>query len=151
MRVHRRRGDRCDLERTGALSIATEPWQAAELEAEARAGDVPGLRYHDRGSIQAEIHSPRFLAGVEEGPEHTVILDPAKLARGLAEAADRRGVTIHEGSRVRSLDRRAGGVRVVLDGAGPVDARRVVIATSAYSGWLRRLIRRSCPSTTTSS
>ncbi len=131
----------CDLERTGAIGVATERWQAEQFEHEAR--DLPAdshLRYYDRARIQAEIHSPRFLAGFEEGPEHTVMLDPAKLARGLAEAAERRGVSIHEDTRVRRLDRRAGGVRVTTDDGAILDAGRVVVATSAYSGWLRRLV-----------
>jgi glycine/D-amino acid oxidase-like deaminating enzyme len=47
---------------------------------------------------------------------------------------------IAEESRVTSLQRRAGGVRVVVEGGGLVDAANVVVATSAYSGWLRRLV-----------
>jgi glycine/D-amino acid oxidase-like deaminating enzyme len=136
-----REGIVCDLERSGAIGVATEPWQAEQFEREAR--DLPAdsaLRYYDRAQIQAEVHSPRFLAGFEEGPEHNVMLDPAKLARGLAEAVDRRGVTIHEGTRVGGLERRAGGVRVTTDDGARLDAGRVVVATSAYSGWLRRLV-----------
>jgi glycine/D-amino acid oxidase-like deaminating enzyme len=99
-----REGIVCDLERSGAIGVATEPWQAEQFEREAR--DLPAdsaLRYYDRAQIQAEVHSPRFLAGFEEGPEHNVMLDPAKLARGLADAVARRGVAVHEGPRVRRL------------------------------------------------
>ena len=67
------------------------------------------------------------------------MLDPAKLAFGLAAAAERRGARIHEGSAVASLRRRAGGVRVVTAGGATIDAGNVLVATSAYSGWLRRL------------
>jgi glycine/D-amino acid oxidase-like deaminating enzyme len=41
---------------------------------------------------------------------------------------------------VTALRRRAGGVRVDVDGGGAVEASHVVVATSAYSGWLRRLV-----------
>ena len=49
------------------------------------------------------------------------------------------------------VGRRAGGVTVTVDGGARVEAAQVLVATSAYSGWLRRLVGRcSCPSTTTS-
>ena len=132
----------CDLEPTGATSLATERWQVADFESWLAVSAEHGapLRYLDRSAIQEDVHSPRFLAGLEEGPDRMVMLDPAKLVRGLAVAAERRGVTIHEGTGVRRLERRARGVRVEVDGGGAIDADRVVVATSAYSGWLRRLV-----------
>jgi glycine/D-amino acid oxidase-like deaminating enzyme len=71
------------------------------------------------------------------------MLDPAKLAWGLARVAREMGAAIHEQTRVTGLDRVAGGVRVrtaASDGSpGELRAGHVVVATSAYSGWLRRL------------
>ncbi len=68
------------------------------------------------------------------------MLNPAKLAWGLAAAVERRGGTILEGSRVTGVRRRAGGVTVTVDGGARVEAAQVLVATSAYSGWLRRLV-----------
>lgn len=131
-----------ELEPTGSIDVATEPWQVDDLvswvDVAARHGDRPELL--DRAAIQAEVRSPRFLAALRFGPEHNILVNPAKLASGLAAAAERRGATIHEQSRVTRLERRAGGLRVHV---GPdearIDADRVVVATSAYSAWLRRL------------
>ncbi len=71
------------------------------------------------------------------------MLDPAKLAGGLAHVAGRLGAVIHEETRVTSIERVAGGVRVRTNAAdgtpGELRADHVVVATSAYSGWLRRL------------
>ena len=52
----------------------------------------------DRDAIQAQVHSPRFQAGVRGGPERCVMVNPAKLAWGLADGrraagrADRRAL-----------------------------------------------------------
>jgi glycine/D-amino acid oxidase-like deaminating enzyme len=108
------------------------------VELAARHG-VP-LRFLERDEVRSEIHSPRFLAGVRAGADRTVMLNPAKLAWGLASAVERRGGTIFEGSRVTALRRRAGGVDVLVAGGGVVSAGQVLVGTSAYSGWLRRLV-----------
>ena len=95
----------CDLEATGVLDVATEPWQVPELRewVELSAEHGSELEYLDRDAIQAAVHSPRWLAGVRAGPDHAVMLNPAKLAWGLAAAAERRGATIAEGSVVTGL------------------------------------------------
>ena len=131
----------CDLEPTGVLDVATEPWQVEDLQAwvELAARHGTELEYLDRDAVQAEVHSPRWLAGVRAGADHTVMLDPAKLAFGLAAAAERRGATIHEASPVTAVRRRAAGVRVTTAAGATIDAAHVLVATSAYSGWLRRL------------
>ena len=68
------------------------------------------------------------------------MLNPAKLAWGLAAAAERRGASIAEGSVVTALQRRASGVRLTTSAGATVDAGHVLVATSAYSGWMRRLV-----------
>jgi len=130
-----------ELEETGTLEVAAEPWQVDGLRESValagRYGSTP--TFLDRDAIQAVVHSPRFQAGVRGGPERCVMLNPAKLAVGLASAAERRGATVAEGSRVRRLDRRAGRVDVHVEGGGVVEADCVLVGTSAYSAWLRRL------------
>jgi glycine/D-amino acid oxidase-like deaminating enzyme len=130
-----------ELEETGAIDVATEPWQVDELQASAELAAAHGspVELLDRAAVRAAVDSPRFLAGVRAGPEQCVLVNPAKLAWGLAAAAERRGAVIHEASRVTALRRRAGGVEVVIDDGGVVEAAQVLIGTSAYSMWLRRL------------
>jgi glycine/D-amino acid oxidase-like deaminating enzyme len=138
----RAEGIECELEETGTLDVATEPHQVDDLRAyvdTAHRHGVP-LRLLERDEIRAEIPSPRFLAGVRSGPERTVMLNPAKLAWGLAAAVERRGGSVFEGSRVTGLRRRAGGVDIAVAGGGVVAASQVLVGTSAYSGWLRRLV-----------
>jgi glycine/D-amino acid oxidase-like deaminating enzyme len=83
-----------------------------------------------RSEAQAEIHSPRYVAALLD--PSAVMLDPVKLVRGLAREARRAGVRIFEGTRVGRLEEDGGGLRLrTVD--GDVRARRVVLATSAYS------------------
>ncbi len=135
----------CDLESTGVLDVATEAWQVPELEewVELSARHGTELEYLDREAVQAEVHSPRFLAGVR-APE-------SRSSPGGSRRAERRGARIAEGSAVTALRRRAGGVRVETDGGATIDADHVLVATSAYSAWLGRLVPLFVPSTTTSS
>lgn len=136
-----------DLERTGAMSVADQPHQVDELRALADLAAEHGGRraFLDRDALAAEIRSPIFLAGLLGGPEDTVMLDPAKLARSLKHAALRRGVAVHEHTRVTEVARRAGGVLVRTDGGAALRADHVVVATSAYSGWMPRLRRLFVP------
>ena len=66
----------------------------------------------DRERVQAEVHSPLWQAGLYRKPGRDVLLDPAKLVRGLARVCEERGVTIHEsssGDRRRAAGRRRPG------------------------------------------
>ncbi len=131
-----------ELEATGTIDVATAPYQVEDLHRFAELSERHGspMRFLDRDGIQAAIHSPRFLAGLRGGPDRSVLVNPAKLAWGLATAVERRGGTIHESSRVTGLRRRAWGVEAAVAGGGTVEAAHVLVGTSAYSGWLRRLV-----------
>ncbi len=137
----------CDLEETGTLSVADRPYQVDEFRewVDEAAEHGEELEFLDRDAVRAEVHSPIWEAGLYRPPGRDVILDPAKLVRGLARVAEERGVGIHEGTRVRSVDRRAGGIRLVTETNATIDAEHVVVATSAYSGWLRRLATHFVP------
>jgi glycine/D-amino acid oxidase-like deaminating enzyme len=114
----REHGIDCDLEETGTLTVADHAYQVDEFRAlvdedQARdAGSREGLVFLDREAVRAEVHSPLWQAGVLAGPEHNVLIDPAKLCRGLKRVALERGVRIHESTRVTGIERVAGGVRV---------------------------------------
>jgi len=129
-----------DLEPTGTIRLADRPWQVDELAAAVDEAAAYGERLEllDADAVRAAIHSPHWLAGLRAGPETNVLLNPMKLAWGLARVATELGARIHEGTRVGAVRRVGGGVRLET-GGGVISADRVVVATSAYSGWFRRL------------
>ena len=137
----REHGIDCDLEETGTLSLADRPYQVDEFKAWVDEAAEYGehLEFLDRDAARAEVHSPLWHAGLYRPPGRDVILDPVKLARGVARVARARGVRIHEGTRVERLERRAGGISLTTADGATVRAAHVVVATSAYSGWVDRL------------
>src|SRR4029079_12586666 len=139
----------CDFERTGDLSVADQPYQVDELKAWVDEAAEWGeeLEFLDRAAIREEVHSPLWQAGLFRPPEQgrDALLDPAKLVRGLARVASERGIAIRERSRVESVERRRWGVDVRTATGASLRADHVVVATSAYSGWLRRLSSQFVP------
>jgi glycine/D-amino acid oxidase-like deaminating enzyme len=137
----REHGIDCDLEETGTLALADQPYQVEEFRAwvDEAAEHGEHIEFLDGPSARAEVHSPLWQAGLYRPPGRDVLLDPAKLARGVARVARERGVRIHEGTRVTALTRRAGTVEISTASGASVRAGHVVVATSAYSAWLRRL------------
>jgi glycine/D-amino acid oxidase-like deaminating enzyme len=131
----------CDLEETGVLALADQAYQVDEFRAWVDEAAEYGeeLVFLDREAVRAEVHSPLWQAGLYRPPGRDVVLDPVKLCRGLARVARRRNVRVHDGTRVTALRRAPGGVDVSTAQGAVVHAAHVVVATSAYSGWLRRL------------
>ena len=134
-----------EFEPTDDLIVALEPRELADLEEEAellrRFGHDAELL--DREQIRAEVNSPMYLGGLRTRTG-SALVHAGKLADGLRAAAVGDGVRIHEYSPVRALRRTAAGVSVVTDG-GVVDARRVLLATSAYPPLLRAIGRYIAP------
>ena len=136
---------RCDYEPTGRLMVALNAAhldEAARTVETARRLGLDSFRLLDRAAVQAEVHSPLYLGGV--AVTGGGILDPVKLVDGLRAEAERSGVRVYEHSRVTGLETAGASVRV-RTAAGSVAARRIVLATSAYThhllpGILRRFI-----------
>mgnify|MGYP001088076634 CR=1 FL=1 len=129
----------CKLERTGELLVATEPYQLEDLEAEyLRELDFSdNVELLDQAGIRAQLDSPTYLGGVWNR-DATVMVDPARLAWGLAAACRSLGVEIQEHSHVTSLT--ADGTTMVLQtDAGTVRADRVALGTNAFPSLLRRV------------
>jgi glycine/D-amino acid oxidase-like deaminating enzyme len=137
----REHGIECDLEETGVLTLADQAYQVDEFRDWVEEAAVYGerLEFLDREAAQAEVHSPIWQAGLYRPPGRDILVDPARLCRGIAGVARARGVRIHERTKVTNLERVAGGVVVRTADGATVRAGHVVVATSAYSGWLRRL------------
>ncbi len=134
-----------EFEATGELDVAVAPHQVPGLEERARVLQEFGQRAEllERDAIQAEIHSPLYLAGLwlQTG---AAIVNPAKLADGLREASLNAGVEIFEHSPVRRLRERGDGVEAITD-TGVVRAAKVLLATSAYDPLIPSLRRYIAP------
>jgi glycine/D-amino acid oxidase-like deaminating enzyme len=135
----------CDLELTGDILVALEPheerWLAEAAELYGRFGhEVELLRGEE---MRAEVASPLYRAGLWDRRD-SAIVDPAKLAIGLARAASELGVRIHERARVETI-RPAGAAMDVVAGPASVRASRVLLATSAYPPLVRALRRYVVP------
>ncbi|MEO9328286.1 NAD(P)/FAD-dependent oxidoreductase [Gordonia aurantiaca] len=133
-----RLGIDADAERTGELDLAITDWQFADLAKTYEAGAALGARLEllDESAARERVHSP-MVRGALFDPD-VMIVDPAKLAFGLAAAAERLGVRIFEDTEVRELTSDDRSVRARTD-LGHVRADRVVVATSASRALVRRL------------
>src|SRR4051812_24280031 len=128
-----RYGIAADWERNGELTAAYDSWQVDELAGyvEMAADFGIDVEFLDRDRMQAEVHSPTYLGGLHER-EGTALVDPAKLAWGLAEAAERLGVQVFERTRVTGLA--AAGDRInAATGYGQITARRGGVGTERVS------------------
>jgi glycine/D-amino acid oxidase-like deaminating enzyme len=111
----------CHYAKGGTISLARSP---AQLR---RARTSPGFL----GAVEARaICGATGVLGGVYSPD-CAALHPARLVRGLAEAARRLGVSIHEGTRVRRIARGS----VVTD-HGTVRAGTVVRALEGYTSQL---------------
>jgi glycine/D-amino acid oxidase-like deaminating enzyme len=132
----------CDFERTGTITVATEPHQVGWLEE--AAPTRPGSTLLDRDAMRAEVDSPTYLGGLFE-PHDTALLDPARLAWGLAAAAERAGVRVHETMPVSRLSRNGAGLDVRTLRGPVVRARRVALGTNAFPALVRRVRLHTVP------
>jgi glycine/D-amino acid oxidase-like deaminating enzyme len=93
-----------------------------------------GLGLDDHALLSAEESRARLGAtdvlGATYSP-HCARIHPARLVRGLAEVVERRGVRIHEGTRVTAIE-----PGVVRTERGDVRAERTVRATEAWTSQL---------------
>ncbi len=125
-----RYGIECGWARGGELTVATRPHEVADLEP-----DKPG--FLDAEALRRMVDSPTYLAG-RHHPDECAVVDPARLAWGLADAAEGLGVRIAETTRVDGIRRSGPGVELSTP-SGTVRAEQVALATNAFPSLLRRL------------
>src|SRR5918992_730437 len=101
-------------------------------------GAPPPPRLQDGGPPSPTYNGALHL------PDGRAIVDPARLAWGLASAARDLGVRVHEHSQVTSLEREGAAV-VPRTAAGSVTARRAILATSAFPPLVRAIRRYVVP------
>ncbi len=136
----------CDLELTGELLPILAPYQDAWLKQERELAERYGYEvevFGDANAMQAEVASPTYRGGIwtKDGGG---VLDPARLAVGLLDAALRAGVRVYEHSRANALSEIPDGV-LVRGSEGQVSARRALLATSAFPPLLRAIRRYVVP------
>ena len=129
-----RYGIDCDFRRSGGLTVATETYQVAGLRSGA---GIDGAEFLDAAAVRREMDSPTYRAGLWDR-DGVAVVDPARLAWGLADAAERAGVRIAEHTTALRLAREPAGL-LVHTPAGPLRAGQVALATNAYTPLLRRL------------
>jgi glycine/D-amino acid oxidase-like deaminating enzyme len=134
------------FERPGQLTVALTPAHVPALQAALGAAErvgARGWRLLSGAEAQAEIASPLYL-GALVSPRNALV-DPVRLVEGLRAEATGKGVRVFEGTAVEGFDFPRDAVVVRTD-RGSVRARRVVLATNAYSHHLfPRLARRFLP------
>ncbi|KAB2341846.1 NAD(P)/FAD-dependent oxidoreductase [Actinomadura rudentiformis] len=133
-----RYGIDAEWELTGELNVATQEWQipglAEDAEAASALGRAPILL--DAAEVRKEVDSPTYLGGLWDR-DGVAMVNPAKLAWGLADACRSLGVRIYENTRVTGLH---SGSRLRLSTPyGAVVAGKVALGTGVFPPLLKRL------------
>jgi glycine/D-amino acid oxidase-like deaminating enzyme len=137
-------GIECDLHKGGSVEFLRNGGQLARAHHEVETAHRYGATTQDTRVLSAAEASEVGRAGNLHGglwSSHTAVLQPAKLALGLAAAVERRGVRIFENSPVVGIEPK----RVTVAGGATVSASVVVRATEGYTADLAGYHRRIAP------
>lgn len=133
----------CDFRRSGRLGVAFKPQHFERMRAQQRelsTGFGHDTVLLDTSELRAELGSSYY---------HGALLDPlsaglhvGKYVNGLAAAAERTGVEIHERTAATGATRARDGGFSVTTQRGSIRAGQVMVATDAYTDksfpWLRK-------------
>ncbi|WP_433279819.1 NAD(P)/FAD-dependent oxidoreductase [Pseudonocardia xinjiangensis] len=122
-------GIACDWRKGGTVALARTPAQLVRARAEAAESGADEIALVGATEATALVGASDVL-GATVTP-HCARIQPARLARGLARAVERRGGCIAEGTTALSI-----GPRQVETDRGVVRARATVRATEAWSAGL---------------
>jgi glycine/D-amino acid oxidase-like deaminating enzyme len=142
-RVAAAEGVDCGFTHSGSVNVATSRPQLARLQASVKAKRARGIGEDDLRLLDLDELAARVRVTGAVGAAftpHCARVDPARLARGLAAAAERHGVAIYERTKATAIEPG----RVVC-AAGTVRARHVLRATEAYTTRLDGEKRRFLP------
>jgi glycine/D-amino acid oxidase-like deaminating enzyme len=142
-RVTRAEGIDCHWSKGGTVVLARSPLQlerAREEVEEARSFGFgeQDLRLLDADEARAMLAATEVVGGT--WTPHCAAIHPLRLARGLAEAVERKGVQLSEGTEVTAIE-----PGLARTATGTVRARQVVRATEGYSAGLPGLRRAVAP------
>lgn len=142
IRVAEAEGITADILRTDELMVATNPAQLQRLKAEVahRRGWGEEARTFEIGKAEADarVRVPGTLGGMIV--TNVARVQPAKLARGLAEVVERLGVRIVEGTTVTAFEK-----GLVTTDCGQVRAPFILRATEGFTATLPGLEREWLP------
>ncbi|WP_404401885.1 NAD(P)/FAD-dependent oxidoreductase [Pelagibacterium halotolerans] len=134
----------CAFRRAGKLKLASKPAHVAGLQAmcdEIRREVDPSVEWLSRADLRAELGSNAFHGAVLS--PKSAMMHMGQYANGLAEAAHRHGAVIWENAPVTARTRTGDDWQLITP-RGTVTARRVILATDAYTtgtfGYFRRRI-----------
>jgi glycine/D-amino acid oxidase-like deaminating enzyme len=124
----------CHFEQSGALEIAVIPSHLKQLREEldhlrSFGFDDNDYQWLQQSDLAEILNVDRALAAIHM--KHCAAIHPSRLARGLAEAVEKMGVSIYEQSPARKVEGRE-----VVAPHGRVKAGSIVLATEGYSGSL---------------
>ncbi|WP_158853800.1 NAD(P)/FAD-dependent oxidoreductase [Saccharothrix deserti] len=125
----------CDFARTGKLNLASKPahFDGLRKTHEVLSGRLGfETRLVSKGELRSEIGSDNFHGAMVDAK--SAGLHVGKFTKGLAEAAARAGATIHEKAPVEQFRRLGGTKHELVTARGTVQADRVLVATSGYTG-----------------
>ena len=122
-----------DIERTGVLTVSNGPEQDIRIQYDMETAEKLGLdtfKFLDGDACREYVLADKIRCGHFE--EHSLLVDPAALSRGLKSAALRRGVRLYEGTPMESIETTDTGV-IAKTPSGDVTADRGLLATNAYA------------------
>jgi glycine/D-amino acid oxidase-like deaminating enzyme len=135
----------CDFEETGELAVAVADHQVEELleSAELLRDYGHDVEVLEGESLRAANASPTKQAGVWDRTG-AALVDPGKLCDGLARTIAELGVEVFEATPVGSLQDVGRSIELTTP-AAPISARKVILATNAFTPLVRSLRRYLVP------
>lgn len=101
--------------------------------------------WYDRNSVQSQIKSPLFCAGLWVRSNDGVV-DPARLCWGLKRVLlERYAVRIFEGTEMLAIDQAENQYMHTQCAGGKITSSKVLIATNAYTSPFKRVNRSTIP------
>jgi glycine/D-amino acid oxidase-like deaminating enzyme len=135
----------CNFARVGKIKLAAKPEHCDKLarSQELLAANVdPDTEMVSRADLAAEVGSDRFYGGLIY--RKSAGMHVGRFVRGLAEAAARRGVEVHERTPMTGLRPAPGGGQQIDTPKGRLVAKQVLLASGTSHtgplGWIRRRI-----------
>lgn len=124
----------CDYERSGYLLVGTSPGQIKRIEHDFKIMErwgMGGVERWEKERLAEEFRTDFYKLGWFE--PRCGIINPAKLARGMKDLAESKGVIIYERSPVVEFSRNREGGFTVRTESGDIRSEYLVFATNAYS------------------
>jgi glycine/D-amino acid oxidase-like deaminating enzyme len=135
----------CGFARVGKLKLAAKPEHYDKLmrsQALLAANVDPDTEMVSRSALAGEVGTDRYYGGLLF--RKSAALHVGRFVRGLAQAAARRGVEVHEGTPMTGLRPAPQGGHIVDTPSGSLHARQVLLASGTSQtgplGWIRRRI-----------